>query len=181
MNFFLPVVFYSFVSSIIFVHGIGLEYVYAHIENPRDLVSFIKNFIFIFVILSLLWPISRYVLNPIGIDFLLPVLAVFFLELLDLLFKLLLPKFSVLRPEERLFSWGLVFFCLYQAGEYKECLALIFASFVSFFIFLFILNAIRQKINIGSGLFEWKKASLLLISMGLVLSVLYFTDVSPFF
>ena len=98
-----------------------------------------------------------------------------------MIFGLIVPKFSVLKPEEKIFSWGLVFFCLYQASEYKECLALIFSGFLSLFVFLFILNAIKQKTADNETFTEWKKASLFLISIGLMLSAFYLTDLSPFF
>ena len=140
------IIFYTFVSSIVFVYGIGLECLYIYLENPKKIYAFfIKNVIAVLISVSLIWALCRYILNPLGAGFLLPVLTISFLEALNLIFKLIWPKFSGLKPEEKIFSWGLVFFCLYQASTYRECLALIFSGFFSLFIFLFILNAIKRK------------------------------------
>ena len=118
------IIFYTFVSSIVFVYGIGLECLYVYLENPKKIyLFFIKNFIGVLISVSLIWGLCRYVLNPLRLHFLLPVLTISFLEALNLIFKLVWPKFSGLKPEEKIFSRGLVFFCLYQASEYKECLA----------------------------------------------------------
>lgn len=182
MNFFLIVLFYTFVSSIVFVYGIGLERIYIHIEKPKQIFPYlIKNIIMIFLSVTLLWFLSYYVLNPLSLNFLLPILTVVFLECLNFIFTLILPKFYVLEAEEKVFSWGLVFFCLYQAATYKECLAMIFAGFLSLIVFLFILNAIKQRFESNERLTEWQKASLLFISLGLILSAFYLTDISPFF
>ncbi len=176
------IIFYTFVSSIVFVYGIGLECLYIYLENPKKIYAFfIKNVIAVLISVSLIWALCRYILNPLGAGFLLPVLTISFLEALNLIFKLIWPKFSGLKPEEKIFSWGLVFFCLYQASTYRECLALIFSGFFSLFIFLFVLNAIKRKTADKEVFTEWKKASLFLISMGLVLSAFYLTDLSPFF
>ena len=176
------IIFYTFVSSIVFAYGIGLECLYVYLENPKKIyLFFIKNFIGVFISVSLIWGLCRYVLNPLGAGFLLPVLTIILLEALNLIFGLIVPKFSILKPEEKIFSWGLVFFCLYQASEYKECLALIFSGFLSLFVFLFVLNAIKQKTADNETFTEWKKASLFLISIGLMLSAFYLTDLSPFF
>ncbi|UTC77796.1 hypothetical protein E4O04_07210 [Treponema sp. OMZ 799] len=176
------IIFYTFVSSIVFVYGIGLECLYVYLESPKKIYSFfIKNVIAVFISVSLIWGLCRYVLNPLGVGFLLPVLAISFLESLNLIFKLIWPKFICLKPEEKIFSWGLVFFCLYQASTYLECLALIFSGFFSLFVFLFVLNAIKQKTADNETFTEWKKASLFLISMGLMLTAFYLTDLSPFF
>jgi len=40
---------------------------------------------------------------------------------------------------------------------------------------------IKQKTTDNEAFTEWKKASLFLISMGLMLSAFYLTDLSPFF
>ena len=176
------IIFYAFVSSIVFVYGIGLECLYIYLESPKKVYSFfIKNVIVVLISVSLVWALCRYILNPLGAGFLLPVLTISFLEALNLIFKLVWPKFNGLKPEEKIFSWGLVFFCLYQASTYRECLALIFSGFFSLCVFLFVLNAIKQKTTDNEAFTEWKKASLFLISMGLVLSAFYLTDLSPFF
>ena len=176
------IIFYTFVSSIVFAYGIGLECLYVYLENPKKIyLFFIKNFIGVLISVSLIWGVCRYVLNPLGAGFLLPVLTIILLEALNLIFGLIVPKFSILKPEEKIFSWGLVFFCLYQASEYKECLALIFSGFFSLFVFLFVLNAIKLKTADNEPFTEWKKASIFLISMGLMLSAFYLTDLSPFF
>lgn len=182
MNFFLIILFYTFVSSILFVYGIGLEHIYIHIENPKKTFSFlIKNITHIFLSITFLWFLSYYVLNPLSLNFLLPVLTVFFLEFFNFIFTLILPKYYVLEHEEKVFSWGLAFFCLYQAATYKECLAMIFAGILSLFVFLFILHAIKQRVENNENFSEWQKAALLLISLGLILSAFYLTDISPFF
>lgn len=176
------IIFYTFVSSIVFVYGIGLECIYVYLESPKKIYSFfIKNFIGVFISVSLIWGLCRYVLNPLGADFLLPVLTIILLETLNFIFRPIWPKFSVLKPEEKIFSWGLVFFCLYQASSYQECIALIVSGFLSLFVFLFVLNAIKLKVEDNEVFTEWKKASLFLISMGLLLSAFYLTDLSPFF
>ncbi|UTY28263.1 hypothetical protein [Treponema putidum] len=176
------IIFYTFVSSIVFVYGIGLDCLYVYLESPKKIyLFFIKNIISLYISVSLIWALCHYVLNTLGLHFLLPILAVSFLEFLNLLVKLVYPKFSVSKPEEKIFSWGLVFFCLYQASTYQEGLALIVAGFLSLFVFLFILNAIKQKVESNEFFSEWKKASLFLISMGLMISAFYLTDLSPFF
>ncbi|UTC65398.1 hypothetical protein E4O00_04550 [Treponema sp. OMZ 788] len=176
------IIFYTFVSSIVFVYGIGLECIYIYLDSPKKIyIFFIKNLITVLIAVSVLWGASRYVLNTLGAGFLLPVLTIIFLEGLNLILKFTLPKFSVLKPEEKIFSWGLVFFCLYQASAYQECMDLIISGFLSLFVFVFVINAIKQKTSDNESFTEWKKASFFLISMGLMLTAFYLTDLSPFF
>ncbi|UTC68254.1 MULTISPECIES: hypothetical protein [unclassified Treponema] len=176
------ILFYTFVSSIVFVYGIGLECIYVYLANPKKLYFvLLKNIVTVFISVSLTWALCRYVLNPLKVHFLLPVLTIVFLEFSNLLIKLVLPKFADLKPEEKIFSWGLVFFCLYQSSSFFECAALIFSAALSLLVFLFILTAIKRKVDANEPFNEWKKASLFLISMGLMLSAFYLTDLSPFF
>ena len=58
---------------------------------------------------------------------------------------------------------------------------MIFAGILSLFVFLFILHAIKQRVENNENFSEWQKAALLLISLGLILSAFYLTDISPFF
>ena len=64
------IIFYTFVSSIVFVYGIGLECLYVYLENPKKIyLFFIKNFIGVLISVSLIWGLCRYVLNPLRLHF----------------------------------------------------------------------------------------------------------------
>ena len=58
------IIFYTFVSSIVFVYGIGLECLYIYLENPKKVYAFfIKNVIVVLISVSLVWALCRYILN----------------------------------------------------------------------------------------------------------------------
>lgn len=192
MNMFLMLLFYTFASSVIFVHGIGLERLFIHSETKKGLCIFIlKTLILLSAAVSLLWNLNIYILLPLGIYFILPLVAIITVLLLDIpvdiLFKKLLAgktfflNGSGIEEKETVFSYGLLFFALYEAGSYLEALTIIAAACIGLVIFSHIFNAIKRKTDLGNAYSETKEYPLLLISAGFLVIAFYITDISWIF
>lgn len=192
MNILLMLLFYTFTSSVIFIHGIGLERLFIHSGNKKGLYIFIlKTLLLLSIAVTLLWNLNIYILLPFNLYFILPLVAIITVLLLemavDILFKKLLAKKTFysnipgLEEKETVFSCGLVFFVLYEAGSFIEALTIPAAACVGLFIFSHILNAIKQKTDLGNAYSETKEYPLLLMSTGFLVIAFYVTDISWIF
>ncbi len=181
MNVFLTSLFYTFVSSIIFVYGIGLERILIHYGNKTGLYFFmLKTVLKLIISVNALWFLNLYVFIPVGLRFILPVAAVLFLSLLEEADKVLLSKFPVIEEKETVFYWALVFFILYEAGSYIEALSALFSACAGLLVFSYILNAVKQKTDEGNAFAETKEYTLVLLAFGFVTAVLYAADICWF-
>ncbi len=178
MNFFALILFYIISSSIIFVYGIGLERLYIFSKNPKGKFIFLlKNFILQIIAITILWFFNEFVLAKINTSFLLPIFITLVLFLLNEIFKLVFPKLSVSKDQGFVFYYAPIFLALFIASSYIETLAIIITANFGFLIFSCILNFIKQKTDEGNANKYWKQSPLLLISMGLILTALYFIDI----
>ena len=119
MNFISVFLFYTFASSIVFIYGIGLERLYIHSKSSKTIhIFFIKNSVFIFSAVTFMWFFNLYVLIPTGTSFLLPVFIITFILLQECLFKFILKNFIYDVETEAVFTYGLIFFFLYEAASY---------------------------------------------------------------
>ncbi len=192
MNIFLMVLFYTFASSVIFGHGIGLERLLIYSENKNGLCIFIlKTLILLSIAVSLLWNLNIYILIPLGLYFILTIFAIITVLNLEIFVNIFLKKLLEkkaffantpnLEEKETVFSYGLLFFVLYEAGSYIEALTIIAAACIGLFIFSHIFNAIKQKTDLGNAYGEAKEYPLLLIGAGFLMIAFYVTDISWFF
>ncbi len=182
MNFISVFLFYTFASSIVFIYGIGLERLYIHSKSSKTIhIFFIKNSVFIFLAVTFMWFFNLYVLIPTGTSFLLPVFIITFILLQECLFKFILKNFIYDVEKEAVFTYGLIFFVLYEAASYIEALAMIVSSIFTGFVFSYILRAVKQKTDYGSTGEQWKPVPLVLISLGFILMAFTLMDTAWFF
>ncbi len=175
MSVFFFVLFYCFVSSIIFTYGIGLERLFIYSKNPKNVfILVLKNIAVLIIAVSILWFFNLFVLLPLGISFFLPILGLMLLLGLNYVYDILLPKYKVSYKEEIIFEYAPLFLIFFTAVSFIEALAIIIAAQISIVVFTFILSAIKEKIDDGNASREWKEAPLILISMGFLLSAFYF-------
>ncbi len=177
MSFFMLVLFYCFVISIIFTYGIGLERLFIYSKDPKNVfILVVKNLVILIIALSILWFFNLFVLSPLGISFFLPILAIMLLFGLNYLYEVFFSKYSVSYKEELMFTYAPLFVVFFTAVSFVEALAIIIAAQIGIFVLSFVLNAIKEKTDEGNATKEWKAAPLILISMGFLLSAFYFVS-----
>ncbi len=171
MNFIQAVLFYAFISSALFMCGIGLERLYIHSNGTAGLYPYLaKNAAVTFAAVTLLWVFNRYALKPAGASFLLPVFVISVLAALSFSVKHFFPNSRPSAESETVFGYGLVFFVLYESASYLEAAAAVLSSYLTLLVFSYVLCAVRQKIGWGDT-DERKTAPTVLISLGVIVMV----------
>lgn len=170
---------FTIIIPISFLYGIGLDRVMLKSASPKMLVySLFPDGPLVFISATALWFLLHFVLLPLGLFFLFPVLFVILTAFLEELFFMLLPRFTPSRLPERGLSYGLGFFALYTASSYIEMLGLLFVGFASFLAVGLLFFTIRRRLDSGYAAYEWKTAPLLLVSLGFIGLALYALDFS---
>lgn len=170
--------FYTFSASIIFLHGIGLERLSMNARSAHVIIPLIlKSGLLIMVAASISWLFSVYLLSPIGLSILTPLVALIITYLGEIgVNRLFSGKTEIRLIQERVFSGGTVLFALYHAFSYGELLIIVITSLLSICIWSFILCAVKRRIDESTVSAHWKNAPLLLISMGCIALALYAWD-----
>ena len=102
--------FYTFPASIIFLQGIGLERLSMNARSTRVIIPFIlRDGVVILISASISWLLEFYILLPIGIVVVTPLVALILVYLCDLiLHRMLFRQRKTRLIRERLFSGGIV-------------------------------------------------------------------------
>lgn len=170
--------FYTFPSSVIFLHGIGMERLSMNARSIHTLLPFIlRDGILILFAASISWLITSYVFTPLGITTLMPLFALLIVRLCD--FGLQYLPFRHMKKRmtgEQLFSGGTVIFALYHAFTYIELLAIILSAIIGMILWSLVLYAVKLRIEQSTVLLQWKNTPLLLMSMGMITLALYAWD-----
>ena len=172
--------FYTFPASIIFLQGIGLERLSMNARSTRVIIPFIlRDGVVILISASISWLLEFYILLPIGIVVVTPLVALILVYLCDLiLHRMLFRQRKTRLIRERLFSGGIVLFTLYEACTYTELIAILASALVSMLVWSFVLCAVKRRVEESNVSTQWKNAPLLLISMGMVALTLYAWDIA---
>lgn len=183
MKYIAAIIFYTLTSSVFFVYGIGLERFYIHSMSEKKVWHFYAvNFVLIFFTASFLRFVSGYILLPLGMYFLLPL--VFFCatagaeKAVFILYKKIFPLSNFTAINEKIFTYGIILLSVYTASCYAELLLIILSAFVSLFVFTAVLSAIRVKIGERKKNIGGKLVPVILTSMGFLGFILYFVEIS---
>lgn len=174
------IVFYTLSSSLIFLHGIGLERLLItarslNVRSMRIVMLFtLKDGALMLCASSISWLLDCYVFAPLGITAITPFFALITVYLCDAgLQRLLFKEMRRWLSRERLFSGGVVIFALYQSFTYIELLTIVVSALISMLLWTFALFAIKLRIEQSTCPTRWKNTPLLLISMGIIALALY--------
>lgn len=172
--------FYTFPASIIFLHGIGLERLSMNARSTGAIIPFIvKDGALMLISASISRLLEFYILTPIGITALTPVVALITVYLCDLiLHRLFFRQTGIRLIRERLFAGGTVVFALYQAFTYIELITILVSALVSMLLWAIVLCAVRRRVEESNVNAQWKNGPLLLISMGMIALALYAWDIA---
>lgn len=175
-------VFYGIISPLLFTYGIGLERLCIMSANRAKKSHFyIKNFVFVFLASSFAYVVFHFVLSPIYLGFSFPVLLIIFLFFLEkglfYLYDSFISNSYTLAHNERLFTFGTVIVSLYESSSYMELVFIVFMSFIDFIVFTILFRSIRKKIDSFNIETKWRSLPLLLISLGIIATALYFVDI----
>lgn len=172
-------IFYSFSCSTLLVYGIGLE---KSFFGSRPGMPFLSKFPAVALELMLsvvsLWFIQSTMLIPAGMHYLVPVTVVMICGISHLFSVLLFPSLRSDDTGERLFYFGLAYLSISEGISFSDAIISAGAGLLSFFLLSIILFAIRARITGSRVHTDVKGSPLILISMGLLFTVLYSTDAS---
>lgn len=172
--------FYTLPASLIFLHGIGLERLSMNARSTRVIIPFIlKDGVLMIVSASISRLLEFYILTPLGIVELIPVVALITVYLCErILHRILFGHTEHRLIREHLFSGGTVLFALYQAFTYIELITILVSALISMLLWSFILCAVKRRVEESNVSTQWKNAPLLLISMGMIALALYAWDIA---
>ena len=156
------VVVYSFIFSIVLVHGLGLERVLMHSHSKFDLKYYVKNFCLVLFIAVITYLLQKYIF--FNFLYFMPFVATALFFAADILLAKIFPH-AVIGKYEKNFSFGLLLFVL-------QLLIIIVVAFVSLFLCEYIAkacNAIMPQRNVNYYL---RLASLSMIMLGLMTLVI---------
>ena len=172
--------FYTFLASLVFLYGIGLERLSMNARSTHVIIPVIlRDGAVMLISASISWLLEFYILIPSGIITITPVIALIIVYFCDLtLYRILSRQTKTQLIRERLFSGGTVIFALYQAFTYIELIAILASALVSMLVWSFILCAVRRRVEESNVSAQWKNAPLLLISMGMIALALYAWDIA---
>ena len=172
--------FYTLPASLIFLQGIGLERLSMNARSTRAVIPFIlRGGSLMVASASISRLLEYYILEPLGIISLTPVIALITVYLCDLaLHRIFFRRMESQLIRERLFSGGIVIFALYQAFTYIELIAILLSALTSMLVWSFILCAVKRRVEESNVSAQWKNGPLLLISMGLIALALYAWDIA---
>ena len=163
------VVVYSFIFSIVLVHGLGLERVLMHSHSKFDLKYYVKNFCLVLFIAVITYILQKYIF--FNFLYFMPFVATALFFAADILLAKIFPH-AVIGKYEKNFSFGLLLFVLFEATSLLQLLIIIIVGFVSLFLCEYIAkacNAIMPQRNVNYYL---RLASLSMIMLGLMTLVI---------
>jgi Na+-translocating ferredoxin:NAD+ oxidoreductase RnfA subunit len=171
--------FYSFSCSTLLVYGLGLEKSFL---GSRPGMPFLSRFpaVVLELLLSVvsLWFVQSSMLVPAGMYYLMPITVVLICGISHLLSVLIFPSLRSDNTGERLFYFGLSYLCVSEGASFVDAIIIAVAGLLSFFLLTVILFAIRARIASARVHPDIKGSPLVLISMGLLCTVLYAADAS---
>ncbi len=173
--------FYTIPASLFFIYGIGLEQLILNIRLKSFCLDFIgKSMIQMLSAASLIWLIQSHPILPVTFTFLLPIVAGCILFLCEIGLQFLFTKTVIPRIQERIFSYGTVFFAFYFAFSYLEVIIIIVSACLGLLIWSLILYSIALRMDETKISAQWKNAPLIFIAMGIISLALYAWNTVPF-
>ena len=172
--------FYTFPASLIFLYGIGLERLSMNARSHRVIIPFIlKSGALMLIAAPLSYSFGFYILTPIGLAALTPLLSLIIIYACELVFIRVFPgRYENRLIRERLFAAGTVIFALYQACSYLELIVILLIALAGMLLWSFVLCAVKRRVDESHVSAQWKNAPLLLISMGIIALALYAWDIA---
>ncbi|PIE97665.1 MAG: hypothetical protein CR988_06840 [Treponema sp.] len=178
MNILNIMLFFGFVSPIVLFSGIGTDRLFLNSHSTRvDLKYYFILIPFTVTMAVLLWTVNKYIILPLKIQFLAPVLFITILvsttEIMEHLFKIRYKS-----PAEKNYSYGIIFFAVYSSISLITVITIVISGFLSLLLFSLIISHIKSKIDMGNASLSWRIAPLILISIGFLTLATYSSEVS---
>lgn len=171
--------FYLFISSAVFVYGIGLNKIFVFSKKPQDALFFLsKEIITIVISLCICWPITSYILVPNELTELYPFFCFFIIYLISIV----ITEFSARLLKKNVtgfyFSYCVLLLSMNEGITFGNALLISLACILSFFCMLPIIYAIRWKMKNSMVYPSFKDGAILFICIAAILFILLAVNVS---
>lgn len=171
--------FYVFISSAVFVYGIGLNKIFVFSKKPTDTFYFLsKEIITIFLSLLICWPITNHILVPNELAELYPFFCFFIIYIISLVITEFSARFLKKNVTGFYFSYCTLLLAINEGISFGNALLIALASILAFFIMLPIIYAVRWKMKNSLQYISFKDGALIFLCIAVILFILFAFNVS---
>lgn len=171
--------FYIFISSAVFVYGIGLNKIFVFSKKPTDVLYFLsKEIITIFLSLCICWPLTSYILVPNELTELYPFFCFFIIYIISIIITEFSARFLKKNVTGFYFSYCVLLLAMNEGISFGNAVLISFACILSFFCMLPIIYAVRWKMKSSLQYISFKDGALLFLCIGAILFILFAVNVS---
>ena len=172
--------YYVFIASAVLVYGIGLNTIAVTLDSMRVIcISLAKILFAVLTSAVFIWLITKYILSPLNVVELYPLLSLIILFLIFLLIDFAIK----IKNKGKEFEFSVSFLILILTVN--ECISLIdlivaaISGTTSFLVLLYLIRAVRNRLNIAeSSAMNKNLKTLLLLSIAILIAVLAAANVS---
>lgn len=172
--------YYVFIASAVLVYGIGLNTIAVTLDSMRVIcISLAKILFAVLTSAVFIWLITKYILSPLNVVELYPLLSLIILFLIFLLIDFVIK----IKNKGKEFEFSVSFLILILTVN--ECISLIdliiavISCSASFLVLLYLIRAVRDRLNIAeSSAMNKNLKTLLLLSIAILIAVLAAANVS---
>jgi len=173
------VFFYLFISSAVFVYGIGLNKIFVFSKKPTDTIYFLlKEILTIFLSLCICWPMTKYILVPNELTELYPFFSFFFIYIISLIITEFSVRFLKKNVTGFSFSYCVLLLAINEGITFGNALLISLACLLSFFVMLPIIYAVRWKTKSSLQYISFKDGAMVFLCIAAILFILFAVNVS---
>ena len=174
------ILFYTIFSSVILIYGIGLHTSTVVCGSVKKLyVPALKAFSIVIFSSAMTWLFIKFVLVPLAITGVYPLVASLFFFSISILIEKLFRSKTNDKDTDFNFLFLVTVLVLNESAFIVDVLLISFSSLLSFVILLPLLYSLKNKIDIvGNTTINGNRKALLLISVSIIMMVLLFANVS---
>ncbi|MCR4940627.1 MAG: hypothetical protein K5930_11055 [Treponemataceae bacterium] len=171
--------FYTLVSSAVFVYGIGLNKIIVFSKKPQDTLVFLsKELIVILLSLCICWPLTRFILVPNGLVELYPFFSFFIIHLISIV----ITEFSARVLKKNVtgfyFSYCTLLLAINEGLTFANAIIIAVACILAFFCMLPIIYAARWKMKSNLQYISFKDGAMLFLCIAVILFIFFAFNVS---
>lgn len=171
--------FYMFVSSAVFVYGIGLNKIIVFSKKPNDILFFFsKEIITILLSLCICWPITKYILVPNGLVELYPLFCFFIIYLISLIITEFAAHLLKKNVTGFYYSFCVLLLAMNEGITFGNAVLVSLSCVFSFFCMLPIIYSVRWKMKSSLQYVSFKENAMLLLCIAVILFMLFALNVS---
>lgn len=175
-------VFYTVFSSVVLIYGAGLNTATVISERMKDLtLPLVRIFSSVLSSATLTWVITKFILVPLKITLLYPLVAVLVFIAFSLFIDSLIRIVSGKAAKDFNFSFLVVLLALNESARLADVLLISLSAFLSISLVIPLFHSLERRIDVaGNSMIHSNRKSLLLVSAAIVIVALLSGNVSPF-